>query len=323
MQLSSRKKWWIGIDGGGSKTKAAICDETGCVLAIVVGESSNPLSRSWEEVEATLRMLINAVSKKAGVEEEDVAGLFIGLGGADRPSIKDKLQLAFSDPWGERLFIDNDVVAALYSGTWGQPGVVLIAGTGSISCALSEDGTRYRVGGWGYLVGDEGSGFDLGKKAAMAVLREFDGRGAPTVLTQLFMEHYGVERPDELIYLIYGGSNPRMELAKTSELVEEAARSGDPIASQLIVQAAEDLLEMAEACVKKLGEPVPVVLAGGLLMANTRLREQLVARAKFELVVPRVSPVIGSLIAAMRQTGIHIDGTITDRLRVSASSLEK
>lgn len=323
MQSSNGEKWFIGIDGGGSKTRAAICNEAGQVQAIVVGESSNPLSRGWGDVEATLRQLIDAVRIKAGAKEEEVTGLFIGLGGADRPQIKERIQHAFADEWGERLLIDNDVIAALYAGTWGQPGVVLLAGTGSIACAFSKEGTRHRVGGWGYLVGDEGSGFDLGKKAAIAVLREFDGRGESTVLTRLFMDHYGVERPDELINLIYGGSNPRMELAKTSQLVEQAATLGDVVANALIMQAVEDLLELADACLKKVQEPVPVVLAGGLLTASTILREQLIARASFQTVIPAVSPVVGALVASVTRLGLAVDEKMAEQLRVSAALLEK
>lgn len=323
MQSSNGEKWFIGIDGGGSKTRAAICNEAGQVGAIVVGESSNPLSRSWGDVEATLRQLMDAVRIKAGAKEEEVAGLFIGLGGADRPQIKERIQLAFVDEWGERLLIDNDVIAALYAGTWGQPGVVLLAGTGSIACAFSKEGARHRVGGWGYLVGDEGSGFDLGKKAASAVLREYDGRGESTVLTQLFMDHYGVERPDELISLIYGGSNPRMELAKTSQLVEQAATLGDPVANTLIMQAVEDLLELADACLKKVQEPVPVVLAGGLLTSSTILREQLIGRASFQTIIPTVPPVVGALVAAFTKLGFVVDEKMAEQLRVSAEVLEE
>ncbi len=274
-------------------------------------------------MEATLRELIDAVRIKAGAKKEEVASLFIGLGGADRPQIKERIQHAFADEWGERLLIDNDVIAALYAGTWGQPGVVLLAGTGSIACAFSKEGARHRVGGWGYLVGDEGSGFDLGKKAAIAVMREYDGRGESTVLTRLFMDHYGVERPDELISLIYGGSNPRKELAKTSQLVEQAATLGDPVANALIKQAVEDLLELADACLKKVQEPVPVVLAGGLLTASTILREQLVARASFQTVIPIVSPVVGALVAAVTQLGLAVDEKMAEQLRVSAEVLEK
>ncbi|MGG1660077.1 N-acetylglucosamine kinase [Brevibacillus sp. NRS-1366] len=323
MRSNNGKQWFIGIDGGGTKTRAAICDGTGQVLALASGEASNPLSRPWGEVERTLRTCIADVREQAGVSEGDVAGLYIGLGGADRPRVKAMIQNAFADSWQERLFIDNDAVAALYAGTWGRPGIVLICGTGSIAYAVSEQGTRQRVGGWGYLIGDEGSGFDLGRKAAAAVLRAYDGRGKETLLTELFLTHYGVERPDELISMIYEASNPRMALAQTSALVEQAAALGDAIAAELISQAADFLIELASTCLAKRTEPLPVVLAGGLLTAQTMLRQQLIEKAPFATVIPTVSPVIGSLVAAMTRKGCHLDEETIKQLQASGTKREE
>lgn len=323
MQLNDGKKWFIGIDGGGTKTKAAICDEQGQVWAIVAGESSNPLSRPWAQVEATLQQLVATACEQAGARAEEVAGLFIGLGGADRPAIREKLHASFAEVWQERLHVDNDAVPALYSGTWGQPGIVLISGTGSIACALTSGGARHRVGGWGYLLGDEGSGYDLGKKAAMAVLRAYDGRGEPTALTGLFLAHYQVASPEELIGVIYGASNPRMRLAGASELVEQAARQQDSLACRLIAEAADDLLELAQACLEKTQEALPVVLAGGLFATDTLVRQRVMDKASFSTVIPDVPPVIGSLAAAITGTGHRLDEKAAEKLRKSGTALEK
>lgn len=323
MRSSNENKWFIGIDGGGTKTRAAICDGTGQVKAIAVGEGTNPLSRPWDEVERTLQACIKQVQEQAGAKAEEVAGLHIGLGGADHQPTKALIQAAFHDTWQERLFIDNDAIAALYAGTWGSPGIVLICGTGSIAYALTEHGERHRVGGWGYLVGDEGSGFDLGKRAAVAVLRAYDGRGEQTMMTELFLTHYGAERPNELISLIYNASNPRMGLAQTSGLVERAAKSGDAIALRLISEAADSLIELATTCFAKTNERLPVVLAGGLLTANTMLCQQLKQKASFATVVPSVSPVIGSLVAAMARSGHSLDEKIKKQLQTSVTELEK
>lgn len=323
MQSNKEKKWFIGIDGGGTKTRAAICDETGHVLAVVEGGASNPLSRPWSEVEHTLGACISSVCEQGRVCPADVDGLYIGLGGADRPRVKAMIETAFADSWQERLSIDNDAVAALYAGTWGSPGIVLISGTGSIAYAVTKQGTRHRVGGWGYLVGDEGSGFDLGRKAAIAVLRAHDGRGQETLLTDLFLAHYGVERPDELISLLYESSNPRMDLAQTSALVERAAVLGDPIATELIRQAADALIELARTCLAKGNEPLPVVLAGGLLTAETSLRRQFLEKAPFATVIPTVSPVIGSLVAAMTHSGCHVNEAVIRKLRASGNEREE
>ncbi|MDR5000354.1 BadF/BadG/BcrA/BcrD ATPase family protein [Brevibacillus sp. FSL K6-0770] len=323
MLSNDEKKWFIGIDGGGTKTKAAICDERGQVQTIATGDSSNPLSRPWAEVEATLKQLVTTVCQEARIRDEEVSGLFIGLGGADRPFVREKIDAAFAEAWQERLFFDNDVIPALYSGTWGQPGIVLISGTGSIACALTSEGVRHRVGGWGYLLGDEGSGFDLGKKAAAAVLRAHDGRGEPTVLTELFLAHYHVSSQEELIAFIYGDDNPRMQLARASELVEQAARQKDRLANGLIREAAAALCELAHACLKKTQEALPVVLAGGVLAQDTLVRQRVLAEASFPVVIPEVSPVIGALVAAMTRAGHRVDESVAEQLRESGTALEK
>jgi N-acetylglucosamine kinase-like BadF-type ATPase len=323
VQSNNQSQWFIALDGGGTKTRAAICNDKGEIKAIVDGEASNPLSRSFEDVASTIRQLISEVMKDAGVKKEEVAAVYLGLAGADRPEITKRLQAEFGAEWGERLLLDNDAVAALYAGTWGEPGIVLIAGTGSIAYAVTQQGKRYRTGGWGYLVGDEGSGFDLGRRAAVAVMRASDGRGAETLLTELYLEHYQVSRPEELIACIYGASNPRKDLADTSTLVEKAARLGDPIACELISLAADDLQELASACQRKIESLLPVVLAGGLLTANTRLREELLLKATFEARIPYVAPVVGALVAAMKRAGWTIHADIQHQLQLSGRVSEE
>lgn len=319
MQSNREEHWFIALDGGGTKTSAAICNASGRIAAMSVGEATNPLSRPWEAVERTICELVRDVIAQAGIEESDVSALYLGLAGADRPEIKDRLRDAFLAEWGERLLLDNDAVSALYAGTWGGPGIVLIAGTGSIAYTVTAEGHRQRTGGWGYLIGDEGSGFDIGRRAAAAVMQAVDGRGKTTALTDLYLAHFGVTRPEELIARIYGGINPRKELADTSTLVEKAASVGDEIAIELIGHAADDLLELASASLRKVGSPLPVVLAGGLLTADTMLRRELLGRAWFATKIPTVPPVIGALVAAMRGAGWHVDTEIQSRLELSGT----
>lgn len=122
MQSNNQSQWFIALDGGGTKTRAAICNDKGEIKAIVDGEASNPLSRSFEDVASTIRQLISEVMKDAGVKKEEVAAVYLGLAGADRPEITKRLQAEFGAEWGERLLLDNDAVAALYAGTWGSRG---------------------------------------------------------------------------------------------------------------------------------------------------------------------------------------------------------
>jgi N-acetylglucosamine kinase-like BadF-type ATPase len=314
VRSSEKRRWFLGIDGGGSKTTAAVCGADGRIAALAMGEGSNPLSRPWPEVEETLRALIRDCLRQAGAAAHEVEGLFFGLAGADRPQVQTMIVNAFQAEWGERLQIDNDAVAALYSGTWGGPGIVLIAGTGSIACALTADGSRHRVGGWGYLVGDEGSGFDLGRQAVAAALRAFDGRGEATTLTGMLVSHYGVDTPDQLIARLYGSPNPRRELAGAAILVDRAAAAGDAVAGRLVRQAAASLLELAETCLAKAGERLPVVLAGGLMAADTMLRRAVLELARFEAVVPAAPPVTGCLAAALMRAGRPLDAAVRKNL---------
>jgi len=214
--------------------------------------------------------------------------------------------------------MDSDALIALYSGTWGQPGMVLIAGTGSIAYAISPQGMRCRVGGWGYLLGDEGSGFALGQKALTAVLRQFDGRGRPTALTELLCEHTGLADPRELIHYVYDAPNARKRVAAASRLLLAAAAQGDPVAREILEQAVAELVELVETCAARCGRDLPVVLAGGLLAEETLLRRELLARLAqaYEVILPELPPVAGALLMALREAGIAADqqlrNTLTD-----------
>lgn len=319
MQSNKEQRFVLALDGGGTKTRAAMCNPAGKIVAMSEGEATNPLSRPWEAVEKTIRLLVQEVIERAETDEAAVSVLYLGLAGADRPQVTDRLRESFAAQWGERLALDNDAVSALYAGTFGEPGIVLIAGTGSIAYAVTAKGERQRTGGWGYLVGDEGSGYDIGRKGAAAVLRASDGRGKTTALTGLYLEHFGLNRPEELIARIYGGDNPRKELADTSTLVEKAASLGDEVAMELIGLAADDLVELAAVSLRKAGSSLPVVLAGGLLSADTVLRREVLRRAGFATRVATAPPVIGALVAAMRCAGWHMDAAVQARLERSGS----
>ncbi len=311
--MQSSKRFFIGIDGGGSKTTAALCDEQGQILGRSEAGASNVLSSPWKEVEQTLRGLIEQVMEQAGIRRGEIDAVLFGLAGADRPQVKQLIRSAFENDFQNRMYVDNDAITALYSGTWGAPGIVLIAGTGSIAYGFNGSGKRCRVGGWGYLVGDEGSGFDLGRQAVAAVMREFDGRGERTALTEMLLTHWAIDSADEVIHRLYGSTNPRKELAEVSILVERAAERGDAVSLALIERAATALVELVETCRAKAKEELPVVLAGGLLASDTMLRRTLIAAASFASIIPVVPPVVGCLVLALQRAGHGV----TNRIQLS------
>ncbi|TBL80367.1 N-acetylglucosamine kinase [Paenibacillus thalictri] len=323
------RKRYIGIDGGGTKTSCVIGDEFGHVLASCEGESSNVKSKPWDEVQQVLRSLIEKVLKLSESTADQLEGVFLGLAGSDREEEKAPVIRFVRSLLPEKtaVTVHNDAVTALAAGTWGEAGIVLISGTGSIACGfVPETGKYVRVGGWGYLLGDEGSGFDIGRQALVAVMRGFDGRGDETALTSMVLEHFGVADPNKLITCVYGKPNVRAAIADVSKLVFTAAKQGDGIALQIVTEAAAQLAELVSTAKNAMYPPgaaaapaaLPLVLSGGVLSDEwftSRLQAAQALRAGgFELRPLKIAPVIGCYIMALKQAGADITGQVKEQL---------
>ncbi|CAN7590837.1 N-acetylglucosamine kinase [Paenibacillus sp. LjRoot56] len=261
---------FIGIDGGGTKTSCLIGDEYGNILAYCVGDSGNVNSRSWQEVRTTLIELIHKCLYISRSESSQLSGIYLGLAGSDRATEKELISKDLSGlfPVNTAITINNDAVTALAAGTWGGAGIVLIAGTGSIAYGYSPStGASVRVGGWGHIFGDEGSGYDLGKKALTAVVQQYDGYGRITLLTNLILSRLGLQEPAGLINIIYHAENPRKTVADLSVVVMEAARLGDTVALEIVEHSISNLISLVRSAKTKLfyeAEELPLILNGGL-----------------------------------------------------------
>jgi N-acetylglucosamine kinase-like BadF-type ATPase len=182
-----------------------------------------------------------------------------------------------------QTLVVNDALIALEAGAPGGDGIVLIAGTGSIAYGRDTRGRAARSGGWGYVLGDEGSGYWLGRQALRSVMRASDGRGRATALTPLVLEHYGISRSEELVQQIYGdggGADPTA-IAALSTLVQRAAADGDIVALLLIETSAMDLTSLAASVAHRLDlEQCAIVLAGGVLRAVPLLQTALTSQLR-------------------------------------------
>ncbi|PWW03178.1 N-acetylglucosamine kinase-like BadF-type ATPase [Paenibacillus cellulosilyticus] len=262
---------YIGIDGGGSKTCCVVGDASGQVIHAGYGGATNVKSSSRAETEDVLLHLLEDTLARCGASMGNVRGLSLCLAGGHRPSDKAAMK-QFMVPYFSpetRIDVQSDATAAWAAGTWGQPGIVLIAGTGSIAYGrLSPEGREERAGGWGYLLGDEGSGFELSRKALQAVLRHYDGRGPATVMTEAVLARLGLNQPEELIDWLYGHPAMRRELAALSDIVMDAAGNGDHVGETIVADAVGELTEQVRAVRKRLGDDnLPVITAGGLFSA--------------------------------------------------------
>ncbi|HEX7065238.1 MAG TPA: BadF/BadG/BcrA/BcrD ATPase family protein [Bacillales bacterium] len=306
-------KYFIGIDGGGTKTSGVIGDEHGVIKAKLQGKSSNIQSKPANKVKEVLLQLIRDLTAGEGIKVEQIETIYFSMAGCGRPQDKRRiLELLRPDIDSSiDLIVENDAMGALAAGTWGEPGIVLIAGTGSIAYVYSPINGISRVGGWGYLLGDEGSGFEIGRKGLAAVLKQYDGRGKETELTEILLNRYNLSFPEQLIPLIYNAEDVRGEIASVTEAVFKADYGGDPVAIDITRHAVAELVDLIRTA-QKTGETAnfPLVISGGLFK-NKHFKSQFVQAVKHQLgevlvIEPSVSPEAGAFILALKHSGFEI-----------------
>ncbi|HTV02024.1 MAG TPA: BadF/BadG/BcrA/BcrD ATPase family protein, partial [Luteitalea sp.] len=230
-------------------------------------------------VEKTLHEVIDEVLGEAHARPDVIC---LGSAGVDRPEDNVIIQGIMRRIGARaRVLITNDALIALVAGAGLAPGIVVIAGTGSIAYGRNDRNEAARAGGWGYILADEGSGFWIGRQALRAVVREHDGRGPATSLTPLVLEFFGVTRPEELVREVYRHYLKPSDIARCASLVERARASGDGVAGHITSVAADELAASVRSVVRQLEltDPFPVIMAGGAFHAvpwlQAALRERL------------------------------------------------
>lgn len=301
MGIQTRSIPLLAVDGGATKVVAVFTDEQGNILGKGQAGSCNYQSVGLESAAQELGQAIAQAKAELRTTDEDTAQVdseanlqvevaVLGVAGVDteldRQIVAKMVQEVLAKHGIEpaQLLIENDGFAALVGATDGGAGVLLIAGTGSIAFGVDQQGRTARAGGWGHLVGDEGSGYWIGKQAITAVLKALDGREQPTVLSSLIIAHLGLADIEALYNWTYGSLYRVEKVAGLAPLVGQAAEQGDRVALELLEQAAVELAAAAIAVVGRLGlaqQPFSLVLQGGILQHNARIRES-VARQMSE-----------------------------------------
>jgi N-acetylglucosamine kinase-like BadF-type ATPase len=306
-------EFFLGIDGGGTKTVAAIADINGNIIAQTRVGSTNPNSCSEQELEKTLRELFNALEKQVLDDFRRITYLFAGIAGAGIEANKILLKEMIKQfvPANTSIHVEPDTINALYSGTYGKPGIVQISGTGSITYGINHNLKHDRVGGWGYLLGDEGSGYDIGRQGIMAVLKAYDGRGPETIMTQLMFTYFNIDNGHDLIHQIYTSLTPKNEIAALSKIVIQSYQKQDPEADRIIGNVIQEITLSIETLYKKLfseHDKVKVVLCGGVFSEKAiseLVKNSLRNDPNKMVVLPDMPPVGGSLIGAYVMSGEH------------------
>ena len=298
---------YIGIDGGGTKTLLRMTDENGTVLFEETGGGSNPYTVPPETAEQLLKTMIG---KALGTMPADAhfGGICIGAAGADTAADYAFFDRVLREATGsEKVLAVNDGYASLYATLGDQPGVVIASGTGSICWGKNEAGEVCRVGGWGFLFSDEGSGYSMMRDAMETVCRTIDKRASQgALLLAELMKDFGVNTYEELISEIYMSPTPQ-SVAAYFPLVAKAAQEKDPLAVEVIDRGMEQLVELVAAAARQIGMyPVFTVGMTGSILTKVEITralfmQKMVERFPKSTVIPdKCENVDGALFLAKR-----------------------
>lgn len=277
---SSSKELVLGIDGGGSKTLVSLAEVSANsdpqIIAQGTAGASNLNAVDFEVATEQVKLAIQRAFESAGVPCEAVARLCMGMSGAGRSAEQDAwFQWAEENQVARQTRIVTDAETVLAAGTPEGIGVALISGTGSLSYGKNETGEVARAGGWGYLLGDAGSGYQIAMHAIRAILKSTEGRGPHTSLQTAFLQALGFDEAGRLLSFVYQSENQRSEIAVLCKLVFEAAAADDAVSQTILRDESEALAELVKAVVTRLhfsNADYALALTGGILLHQPNYR---------------------------------------------------
>ncbi len=287
------------VDGGGTKTLAIVMDRDGIELGRASTGPSNFVAGETERVVTNVTAAVEQAVRIAG-RSLPIDTLWVGLAGIDRPGARDAVEAQLTQLAGE-VRLTNDA-QLLFGAFPEETGIVLIAGTGSIALGQDRHGQTARSGGWGYLIGDEGSGYDLGRRGIREAAKAADGRGLQTALLPALLAHWGLEQPLQIIDQVYR-ERDKTVIADCARLVFDAADAWDPVASRLVQNGAAELAGAAGAVEQALdfqGSAVSLVLTGSLLVERESYRHMVLDRIEHQFDLDQIHLVDEPALIAAR-----------------------
>ena len=306
LQPPSHRELFIGIDGGGTKTVGLLADHAGHIIAKAESGASNYHAVGEERTKRVLSDVISQLTTGATAALESCT-CCLGLAGV-ASSVDKEVIGRICDEMGlpENRILTHDAQIALIGGAEELSGVIIIAGTGSIVYGMDAAGREAQAGGWGHLLGDEGSGYDIARRAFQAVARAADGRGVPTQLSSLMLETLEFPQPRNLIPWIHSVSKDKV--AQFAGVVFVAANMNDSVAQGILDVAADELTLAARIVIDKLGfdQPFNLVLSGGIFSHQPTFVESLRNRLQdfspdARVCLPKREPAYGAVLLAISQ----------------------
>lgn len=317
----------LGLDGGGTKTVCLLMDETGNILSRGQAGPSNYQTIGIDAAKIAIKTAIDKTIYSFLYDKNDdkisIQGLGIGLAGVGRPEDFSLIQtlvkqvilnLKSSIHWElqpNSTLIKSDSIIALVGGLGHAVGIVVIAGTGSQIFGQNSHGQTKRVGGWGYLLGDEGSAYYIAISGLKASLKSHDGRLGSTQLISAFKKHLNLTQIESLIEVVYQRGLTVKQIANLAKIVDQVAKEGDEIANQIITTAIEELVFATKIAIQSLFEPdetVEIVTIGGVFQGMTHFHRKYTQALNSiapnaNVILPRYEPAYGAGILALNGLG--------------------
>jgi N-acetylglucosamine kinase-like BadF-type ATPase len=322
----------LGIDGGQTSTKAILVAPDGRVAGMGTGSpcdhlhGPNGYTRNRDAIVSAATAALAAASRKPS----DIAGVGLGLTSAPRETNAGAIFRQMVDDFCTvepgAFWVDADFVSNLAGASAGQPGIVVIAGGGSIGYGVDDAGREAIAGGLGYLMGDDGSGWFIGLNAIQAAARAFDLRGPQTALLPFVLEHYGLDRIRDIIRIIYAEGFSRDRISAIARDVVRIAGDGDAVAAEIVSTGAARLGDTALGVARQLhtpGTPIVVYPTGGVFASRGLVREPFAERVRTawpEAIIaePQFPPVVGAVIQVWKAMG---EPVTAERLAMIAATL--
>ncbi len=304
-------QFFLGVDGGQSSTIALIGDERGVVIGYGAAGPSNHVAGPGGPARLRQALLTSVSAAWNNSPFGGTKGLpqfesaFFGMAGG----AEDKVVLIRQWISARRLEVSHDAAGALIGATEGRPGIIVVAGTGSIAFGMNGRGKTARAGGWGYLIGDAGSGLDLARSALVAALRHEEGWGPPTKLRERLLAFTGATGLNEALHKWYTAEFPRERVASFSRQVDEAARAGDRVAREILRSGAGELAQLVARVRRRIFRPrehALVSYSGGVFkstLVRDRFRRLVGQQGYHRVLPPALAPATGALLAAYCNAG--------------------
>jgi len=315
----------IAIDGGGSYTRAALVDERGNVLGQGSAGPSNPNYVKHKDIKLQISQAVRTAFDGAELKPSPVSAAFLGIAGAGtadgRKTLLDAVAPMDLAP-ADHVEIDHDLAIGLAGGLAGEPGIILVSGTGSACFGINHRGDRVRVGGWGHILDDEGSGYAMSIQGMRACVHAHDGRGPATTLGSKVFEYFDLCELQDLVRLLYRTDTPRTKIAGFAPSVVEAAERGDQPAQQILRGCARDLAALAAVAARRVEfcAPLKITLAGGLARSGEPFEpmvKQEITRqiANCRIPNPVLPPIGGAAIRALARIGVCMSNNLAKNLQ--------